>query len=40
MFLGLPDSHPNSLVTRSGSGYDKAKIIRKTLISTVLLISS
>jgi hypothetical protein len=41
MFLGLPDPHPDPLVTkyRSGSGsfHHQAKILRKTLISTVFL---
>jgi hypothetical protein len=34
MFLGLTD--PDPLIKRSGSFYHQAKIVRKTLISTVL----
>ncbi len=40
MFLGLPDPHPDPLVTRTDPAQDpsiiKQKIVRKTLISTVL----
>jgi hypothetical protein len=40
MFLGLLDPDPDPLVKRYGSGsfYHKAKTVRKTLISTVLLL--
>jgi hypothetical protein len=40
MFLGLPDPDPDPLVQDtygSGSFYHQAKIVRKTLIPTVLL---
>jgi hypothetical protein len=41
MILGLPDPHPDPLVTSTDTGPDPApdppaKIVRKTLISTVL----
>ncbi len=44
MFLGIPDPHPDSLVTSMDPVLDaapdpsiiKQKIVRKTLISTVL----
>jgi hypothetical protein len=40
MFLGLTDPHPDPLVTKYGSGsgsfHHQAKIVRKTLLSTVM----
>ncbi len=36
MFLGLPDPHPDPLVTSTDPTPDQAKKVKKTLISTVL----